>query len=267
SSLRTWERKPQMVVAGVKTRSQYVTPCSSRASRMRGSVRTSANGRPSWRAKRARSCSRLILDSAWAIRGGTLEFNSGGSICGVIIPAITTVYRLMFTLRFKASAIRRIDRSIGEPPCARRCRRTEACNAALGSQARAETPTENEFCSLVQHCAFCRILDPQGRGRARPHPRPRRPCGSKILQDTRLLRRVFTPRLLEQLVQGRVDGLMAGTARPLVADHPPRIEDIERRCVRQVPSGRDGPLSGVAQIGERPPGQVFLLHHVLEVLG
>ena len=25
----------------------------------------------------------------------------------------------------------------------------------------------------------CRILYPQGRGRARPHPRPRRPCGYK----------------------------------------------------------------------------------------
>ena len=35
----------------------------------------------------------------------------------VIIPSITTVYRPMFTLRFKASAIRRSDRSVGQSPC------------------------------------------------------------------------------------------------------------------------------------------------------
>jgi hypothetical protein len=43
----------------------------------------------------------------------------------------------------------------------------------------ARSPTEKGFCSLVQQCATCRILYPQGRGRARPHPRPRRPCGYK----------------------------------------------------------------------------------------
>src|SRR5262249_16931275 len=80
------------------------------ASRMRGSVRTSANGRPSSRAKRARSRSRRIRDSASAIRGGTMGRKSGGSIRWVIIPCITTTYRPMSTLRFKASAIRRSHR-------------------------------------------------------------------------------------------------------------------------------------------------------------
>src|SRR5262249_47254678 len=40
------------------------------------------------------------------IRGGTMGRKSGGSIRWVIIPCITTTYRPMFTLRFKASAIR-----------------------------------------------------------------------------------------------------------------------------------------------------------------
>ena len=38
-----------MVVTGLNTRSRYRTPCSSRASWIRASVRTSANGRPSLR--------------------------------------------------------------------------------------------------------------------------------------------------------------------------------------------------------------------------
>src|SRR5262245_23692684 len=41
-----------------------------------------------------------------------------------------------------------------------------------GRSARRSAPTNPD-------CAFCRNLYPQGRGRARPHPRPRRPCGSK----------------------------------------------------------------------------------------
>ena len=49
SSLSTWERKPQMVVTGLNTRSRYLTPCSLRTSRMLASVKTSANGRPSLR--------------------------------------------------------------------------------------------------------------------------------------------------------------------------------------------------------------------------
>src|SRR5262249_30066797 len=82
---------------------------------MRASVRTSANGRPSLRAKRARSRSRLIRDSASAIRGGTMERKSVETIRWVIIPSITTTYRPMFTLRFKASAIRAADRGAGAP--------------------------------------------------------------------------------------------------------------------------------------------------------
>src|SRR5262249_5844022 len=47
-------------------------------------------------------------------RGGTMGRKSGGSIRWVIIPCITTTYRPMFTLRFKASAIRVIARRILE---------------------------------------------------------------------------------------------------------------------------------------------------------
>src|SRR5262249_36484740 len=61
------------------------------------------------------------------------------------------------TFRVAGSRALRSDRP-GPPRIDRlRCRRTAACNAALGSQARAVTPTEKEFCSLVQHCAFCAI--------------------------------------------------------------------------------------------------------------
>ena len=62
SSLSTWQRKPQMVVTGLNSRSRYLTPCSSRASRMLASVRTSANGSPWLRAKRARNRSKLVMD-------------------------------------------------------------------------------------------------------------------------------------------------------------------------------------------------------------
>jgi hypothetical protein len=47
------------------------------------------------------------------------------------------------------------DRRIDEPRCARRCRRTDARNAARGPWARAKISTEKEFCSLVQKSAFC----------------------------------------------------------------------------------------------------------------
>src|SRR4051794_16429946 len=73
SSLRTWERKPQVVVTGLKTRSRYRTPCSSRASWMRDSVRTSAEGSPSLRAKRARSWSMRVMGSALVPRDGLIE--------------------------------------------------------------------------------------------------------------------------------------------------------------------------------------------------
>src|SRR5690349_16272994 len=72
--------------------------------------------------------------------------------------------------------------------------------------------------------------------------------------------------LLHQLLQGRVDGLLARPTDPLVPDHPPGIEDVERRRVRQVPSARDRPRTGGALVRERPPGQLLLLHHVFEVL-
>jgi hypothetical protein len=43
--------------------------------------------------------------------------------------------------------------SLGSAPGARRCRRTEARNAARVSWARAKIPTEKDFCSLVQQYA------------------------------------------------------------------------------------------------------------------
>jgi hypothetical protein len=46
SSLRTWLRKPQMVVTGLNRRSRYLTPYWWRASRMLDSVKGSAKGRP-----------------------------------------------------------------------------------------------------------------------------------------------------------------------------------------------------------------------------
>ena len=69
-----------------------------------------------------------------------------------------------------------------------------------------------------------------------------------------------------QLLQGRVDGLLAGAAHPLVPDYAPGIEDIKRRRVGQVPARRDGPLAGVSGVRERPPGQPLLRHHLFEVL-
>jgi hypothetical protein len=59
-------------------------------------------------------------------------------------------------VRAKASDAARvdlIDRSVERSPCARRCRRTEARNAARGPLARAKISTEKELCSSVQWCA------------------------------------------------------------------------------------------------------------------
>src|SRR5262249_24660652 len=61
SSLRTWLRKPQMVVTGLNSRSRYLTPCSLRASRMLAWVKESANGSPWSRANRARTSCRFII--------------------------------------------------------------------------------------------------------------------------------------------------------------------------------------------------------------
>jgi hypothetical protein len=48
----------------------------------------------------------------------------------------------------------RIDRSIGEPPCARRCRRTEARNAAVGSECRLDSfladPSMRWWCGIMK---------------------------------------------------------------------------------------------------------------------
>ncbi len=46
----------------LNTRFRYLTPCSLRTSRMLASVKMSANGSPSLRAKRARTASRLVIE-------------------------------------------------------------------------------------------------------------------------------------------------------------------------------------------------------------
>src|SRR5262245_26801456 len=95
SSLRTWERKPQRVVAGPNTRSRYSTPCSSSTSRMLAWVKTSANGRPWSRAKRARTASREVMGDLKCLRcerGGPGKRGGGtgpdkGSTRGNRLPA------------------------------------------------------------------------------------------------------------------------------------------------------------------------------------
>ena len=76
---------------------------------MLASVKTSAKGSPSLREAGAEPI-QARHGSASAIRGGTIAMNSVGSIRRVIIPYITMPYGSMFTLRFKASAIRVSDR-------------------------------------------------------------------------------------------------------------------------------------------------------------
>src|SRR5262249_22434285 len=69
SSLRTWRRKPQVVVPGRNRRSRYWTPCSWRASRMLRSLKESAKGNPWSRAKRARTSWRVVMvgsQRSWA---------------------------------------------------------------------------------------------------------------------------------------------------------------------------------------------------------
>src|SRR5947209_15699109 len=69
SSLRTWLRKPQMVVTGLNSLSRNWTPCWLRASRMLDSVKESAKGSPWSRAKRARTSSRVVMresQRSWA---------------------------------------------------------------------------------------------------------------------------------------------------------------------------------------------------------
>src|SRR3974377_1167258 len=61
SSLRTWERKPQMVVTGPNTLSRYLKSCTLRASRMLVSLKESAKGSPWSRAKRARTSFKVVI--------------------------------------------------------------------------------------------------------------------------------------------------------------------------------------------------------------
>src|SRR5262249_39857389 len=82
SSLRTWLRKPQMVVTGLNSRSRSWTPYSWRASRMLGSLRESAKGSPWSRAKRARTSSRVVMgvSNVWGGRGA----ESGSAAAGPV---------------------------------------------------------------------------------------------------------------------------------------------------------------------------------------
>src|SRR5262245_50271268 len=80
--------------------------------------------------------------------------------------------------------------------------------------------------------------------------------------------RPFPFRLLDQLFQGLIQDLRAGrAAHPLVPDHALVIEDVERRQAGQVPPGYDGPLSQGAWVSKRPPGQLLLVHRLLQLLG
>src|SRR5215471_14373989 len=62
----------------------------------------------------------------------------------------------------------RIDRSIGEPPCARRCRRTEARNATVGSGDQTTPPTAAEANRPLK--AVLERPDSSGHGRGGEHP-------------------------------------------------------------------------------------------------
>src|SRR5262245_47037598 len=53
-------------------------------------------------------------------------------------------------------------------------------------------------------------------------------------------------RRLEQFLQRRVHDLRARSARPLVADGPLVIDQVERRCGGEVPLHGDRPRAGVA---------------------
>src|SRR5262249_23150599 len=69
SSLRTWLRKPQIVVTGLNRRSRYWTPCSLRASRILRSLQESAKSKPWSRAKRARTSCKVVMvgsQRSWA---------------------------------------------------------------------------------------------------------------------------------------------------------------------------------------------------------
>src|SRR5947207_9318 len=61
SSLRTWLRKPQIVVPGLNSLAGEVTPGWWRAWRMLSSLKESAKGSPWWRVKRARTCSKVVM--------------------------------------------------------------------------------------------------------------------------------------------------------------------------------------------------------------
>jgi hypothetical protein len=94
--------------------------------------------------------------------GGCRDLGSGDSIPigeGAVGPP-----RSGFVLRL---CIRKADGAWGETALDDGLADTRFCRGCM--------PTEG----LISGFAFCRILYPQGRGRARPHPRPRRPCGYK----------------------------------------------------------------------------------------
>src|SRR5262245_9292448 len=63
-------------------------------------------------------------------------------------------------------------------------------------------------------------------------------------------------RLLDQLLQGRVEGLLAGGGRPLLPDHALAIEDVECRRAGGLPL-----LGDASPVYKRPPAQLLLDHH------
>src|SRR4051812_31130041 len=105
SSLRTWLRKPQMVVAGPNTRSRYLTWCSLSTPKMLASVRTPANGSPWFCANRARTVSKLVIEYPSVFRVGIGDVGWGA----LVVP--TKRPRLFFAGR----SPKEIDRGLGFP--------------------------------------------------------------------------------------------------------------------------------------------------------
>src|SRR5262245_61403528 len=74
--------------------------------------------------------------------------------------------------------------------------------------------------------------------------------------------------LLDQLLHGVINDLLASAAEPLVTDHPLVVDEINCRRARQVPFLGDGShFRARPRIAERPPGKVLLLHEFLEGRG
>src|SRR5690242_10474440 len=68
---------------------------------------------------------------------------------------------------------------------------------------------------------------------------------------------------LQEFVDGPVHVLAADVA---VADHAVGVEDVDRRPAADVPRLGDRPAGPLRAVPERPPGDLLLLQHLLELL-